>query len=99
MNRFTPTTKVCAHCGYVCDKSIKPGHEKWVCPRCEAVLNRQSNAAFVLLSLGLSHYVQRYAYARLIDDYARGIVPVFLPSGSAHTVVSWASYFYSFFHK
>ena len=99
VSRFTPTTKVCAHCGYVCDKSIKPGKKKWVCPRCGAVLDRQSNAAFVILALGLSQYVQRYASDRLVDDYARGIAPVFLPSGSAHTVVSWASSFDSAFQK
>ena len=99
VSRFTPTTKVCAHCGYVCDKSIKPGKKKWVCPRCGAVLDRQSNAAFVILALGLSQYVQRYASDRLVDDYARGIAPVFLPSGSAHTVVSWASSFDSVFQE
>lgn len=99
VSRFTPTTKVCAYCGYVCDKSIKPGKESWVCPRCGAVLDRQSNAAFVILALGLSQYVQRYASDRLIDDYARGIAPVFLPSGPAHTVVSWASSFDSVFQK
>ena len=99
VSRFTPTTKVCAHCGYVCDKSIKPGKKKWVCPRCGAVLDRQSNAAFVILALGLSQYVQRYASDRLVDDYARGIAPVFLPSGSARAVVSWASSFDSVFQK
>ena len=99
VDRFTPTTKVCAHCGYVCDKSIKPGKESWVCPRCGAVLDRQSNAAFVILALGLSQYVQRYASDRLIDEYARGIAPVFLSSGSAHTVVSWASSFDSVFRE
>ena len=99
VSRFTPTTKVCAHCGYVCDKSIKPGKKKWVCPRCGAVLDRQSNAAFVILALGLSQYIQRYASDRLVDDYARGIASVFLPSGSAHTVVSWASSFDSVFQK
>lgn len=41
VNRFTPTTKVCAHCGYVCDRSIKPGKKKWVCPRCGTVLDRR----------------------------------------------------------
>ena len=99
VDRFTPTTKVCAHCGYVCDKSIKPGKKKWVCPRCGAVLDRQSNAAFVILALGLSQYVQRYASDRLVDEYARGIAPVFLPSGSARAVVSWASSFDSVFQK
>ena len=99
VSRFTPTTKVCAHCGYVCDKSIKPGKKKWVCPRCGTVLDRQSNAAFVILALGLSQYVQRYASDRLVDDYARVIAPVFLPSGPAHTVVSWASSFDSVFQK
>ena len=99
VSRFTPTTKVCAHCGYVCDRSIKPGKKTWVCPRCGTVLDRQSNAAFVILALGLSQYVQRYASDRLIDDYARVIAPVFLPSGSAHTVVSWASSFDSVFQK
>ena len=99
VSRFTPTTKVCAHCGYVCDKSIKPGKEKWVCPRCGAVLDRQSNAAFVILALGLSQYVQRYASDRLVDDYARGIASVFSSSGSARAVVSWASSFDSVFQK
>ena len=99
VDRFTPTTKVCAHCGYVCDKSIKPGKESWVCPRCGAVLDRQSNAAFVILALGLSQYIQRYASDRLIDDYARGIAPVFLPSGSARAVVSLASSFDSVFQE
>lgn len=99
VNRFTPTTKVCAHCGYVCDKSIKPGKKKWVCPRCGAVLDRQSNAAFVILALGLSQYIQRYASDRLIDNYARGIASVFSSSGSARAVVSWASSFDSVFQK
>ena len=99
VSRFTPTTKVCAHCGYVCDKSIKPGKEKWVCPRCGTVLDRQSNAAFVILALGLSQYIQRYASDRLIDDYARGIAPAFSSSGSARAVVSWASSFDSVFQK
>ena len=99
VDRFTPTTKVCAHCGYVCDKSIKPGKKKWVCPRCGAVLDRQSNAAFVILALGLSQYVQRYASDRLVDEYARVIASVFLPSGPAHTVVSWASSSDSVFQK
>ena len=99
VSRFTPTTKVCAHCGYVCDQSIKPGKKKWVCPRCGAVLDRQSNAAFVILALGLSQYVQRYASDRLVDDYARGIAPVFSSSGSARAVVSWASSFDSVFQK
>ena len=99
VDRFTPTTKVCAHCGYVCDKSIKPGKKKWVCSRCGAVLDRQSNAAFVILALGLSQYVQRYASDRLVDDYARGIAPVFSSSGSARAVVSWASSFDSVFQK
>ena len=53
----------------------------------------------MILALGLSQYVQRYASDRLIDDYARGIAPVFLPSGSAHTVVSWASSFDSVFQE
>ena len=99
VSRFTPTTKVCAHCGYVCDKSIKPGKKKWVCPRCGAVLDRQSNAAFVILALGLSQYVQRYASDRLVDDYARVIASVFSLSGSARAVVSWASSFDSVFQK
>ena len=62
-------------------------------------MDRQSNAAFVILALGLSQYVQRYASDRLIDEYARGIAPVFLSSGSARAVVSWASSFDSVFRE
>ena len=71
----------------------------WVCPRCGAVLDRQSNAAFVILALGLSQYVQRYASDRLVDEYARGIASVLSSSGSARAVVSWASSFDSVFQK
>lgn len=95
VDRFTPTTKVCAHCGYVCDESIKPGKESWVCPHCGKVLDRQSNAAFVILALGLSRYVGQVNQG-FGDAYSQ-VISSALVSRGTRAVVSWACRFDSVF--
>lgn len=52
VNRWFPSSKTCGHCGYVND-ALTLSDREWTCPRCEAALDRDMNAAKNILRQGL----------------------------------------------
>lgn len=53
VSRWFPSSKTCNHCGYINDELTLADRE-WICPRCEAKLDRDSNAATNILRQGMN---------------------------------------------
>jgi putative transposase len=52
VNRFYPSSKMCSKCGYL-NKDLDLSQRTWICPHCEAVLNRDENAATNIRNEGI----------------------------------------------
>lgn len=52
VNRFYPSTKICSNCGTYNSK-IKLGVNKWICPKCKTLHDRDINAAQNILYMGI----------------------------------------------
>jgi putative transposase len=44
VHRFYPSSKRCSHCGHIKEK-LELGERRWRCPSCQAVVDRDENAA------------------------------------------------------
>ena len=53
IDRFYPSSKTCSCCGYVLE-SLSLSERSWVCPKCKAAHDRDSNAAKNILRVGAS---------------------------------------------
>ena len=52
INKWYPSSKTCAHCGYInADLTLKD--RTWVCPNCGYLVNRDHNAAINIKAEGL----------------------------------------------
>lgn len=51
IDRWYPSSKTCSSCGYECD-SLALSIRTWDCPKCEAVHDRDVNAAINILAVG-----------------------------------------------
>ena len=43
-DKFYPSSKTCNHCGYI-NKNLKLSDRTWICPQCDAEIQRDQNAA------------------------------------------------------
>lgn len=53
IDRFFPSSKTCANCGYV-NEDLALNQREWKCPQCARVLDRDLNASLNILMRGLS---------------------------------------------
>jgi putative transposase len=53
IDRFTPTSKLCSHCGFLL-ASLSLGTRHWTCPDCSTRHDRDTNAARNILAAGLA---------------------------------------------
>lgn len=53
IDRFYPSSKTCSQCGYI-NQSLSLGDRNWICPRCKTELDRDVNAAKMILTRGLT---------------------------------------------
>ncbi len=56
IDRCFPSTRICGACGYTLPEAVNYRRRTWVCPRCGAVLNRETNAAVNIKNQGLAQY-------------------------------------------
>jgi len=54
IGRFAPSSKTCSCCGYI-NKELTLKYREWVCPKCNSVLDRDSNAAINIKSFALKN--------------------------------------------
>lgn len=66
INRWTPSSKTCNHCGYVTDK-MSLNIRQWQCPKCNEIHDRDVNAA-----LNIKHTGQIDLYGQKISSHATG---------------------------
>ena len=57
VNRFYPSSKTCHCCGYI-NKSLTLSDRRWVCPECNAVIDRDLNAAQNIKDEGLRKIIE-----------------------------------------
>ena len=57
VDRYTPTTRMCAACGCTSDAPVNWKRRTWVCPECGMVLDREQNAAENIKAAGLAQYM------------------------------------------
>ena len=55
IDRWTPSTKCCAVCGYY-NKDLTLADREWTCPSCETHLDRDHNAAINILTEGVASF-------------------------------------------
>ncbi len=55
IGRFYPSSKTCAHCGFI-NQDLKLSDREWECPRCAKVLDRDLNAAINILAEGRRNF-------------------------------------------
>jgi len=55
LDRYLSTTRTCSACGLV-REAVRPKEDRWTCPRCGAVHDREVNAAKNIKALGLAQY-------------------------------------------
>jgi putative transposase len=53
IDRYFPSSKTCNHCGYI-NEGLSLDQREWKCPRCQANLDRDLNAATNILKQGLN---------------------------------------------
>lgn len=53
--RFYPSSKSCAHCGFI-NQDLTLSDREWKCPRCETILDRDLNAAVNILAEGRRNF-------------------------------------------
>jgi putative transposase len=70
IDRWFPSSKRCAHCGYIIDK-LPLDVREWVCPKCASHHDRDINAAQNILAAGLAVTVCG-ANVRPLGDESKG---------------------------
>lgn len=53
IDRWFPSSKTCSHCGHI-NKDLELSDRRWRCPSCNAVIDRDANAALNILREGAS---------------------------------------------
>jgi putative transposase len=66
-DRFYPSSKTCNHCGYV-NKNLKLSDRTWICPKCEAEIIRDQNAALNLKENALKILLEEIKSSLLLEQ-------------------------------
>ena len=62
IDRFFPSSKTCADCGYI-NNELKLSDREWICPDCGVIHDRDFNAAINIENEGLK------IYKKLVGNY------------------------------
>ena len=58
IDRYAPTSRTCSVCGMVLEDAVSYKRQRWTCPKCGTVHDREVNAAKNIKAEGLAQYQQ-----------------------------------------